>query len=138
MNEQLGMFPSGLSREQYNRLIILTEQASDSTSEKLLADAREHLSLTLQEYEKNPIINLRLATAIVQVIEQVVAGWNTLPSNARHWLAGALHYFSHSDDDEPDFSSPIGFEDDVEVLNACLNFAGLNHLCLNVEDFDEV
>ena len=132
MSKQLGMFPSGLSREQYDRLNSLIDLAADSTNEHILADAQQHLSLTQQEYEKNPIINLRLATAIVQVIQQVTEDWNSLSTNARNWLTGAFLYFSHSDDDEPDFSSPIGFEDDAEVLNACLKYARLDHLCLNV------
>ncbi len=83
------------------------------------------------------MINLRLATAIVEVIERVVGDWNSLPADARSWLAGAMHYFCKCNDDEPDFSSPIGFEDDTEVLNACLRFAKLNDLCLNVEDYDD-
>jgi uncharacterized membrane protein YkvA (DUF1232 family) len=86
---------------------------------------------------RNRIINLHLATAIVEVIERVVGDWDSLPANARSWMAGAMHYFSKSNDDEPDFSSPIGFEDDAEVLNACLRFAKLDDLCLNVEDYDD-
>lgn len=41
-------------------------------------------------------------------------------------------------DDEPDFTSPIGFEDDTEVLNACLRLAQLGALCLHPEDYDDV
>jgi hypothetical protein len=47
-------------------------------------------------------------------------------------------YFASCDDDEPDLSSPIGFEDDTEILNACLRFASLDDLCLKVEDYDSV
>ena len=41
-----------------------------------------------------------------------------------------------SEDDESDHLSPIGFEDDAEVLNACLRFANLPELCLKTEDYD--
>lgn len=54
----------------------------------------------------------------------------------RAWLAGAILYFAQSNDGEPDLTSPIGFEDDTEVLNACLRFAHLEALCLNPEDYD--
>jgi uncharacterized membrane protein YkvA (DUF1232 family) len=57
---------------------------------------------------------------------------------AQPWLAGAVHYFTSGSDCEPDFTSPIGFEDDVEVLNACLRLAGLSHLSLKPEEYDEV
>ena len=33
--------------------------------------------------------------------------------------------------------SPIGFEDDNEVLNACLRLAGRDDLCLKPEDYDD-
>jgi hypothetical protein len=47
-------------------------------------------------------------------------------------------YYANADDAEADLTSPIGFEDDVEVLNACLRFARLDELCLNPEDYDDV
>lgn len=83
------------------------------------------------------MINVRLASAIVSVLELVVSDWDSMQGNARWWMRGAMHYFATSDDDEPDFQSPIGFEDDAEILNACLTFAGRNDLCLNVEDYDD-
>ena len=50
------------------------------------------------------------------------AHWDRLPQHARPWLKGAMAYFAAADDDVPDFGSPIGFEDDCEVLNACLGW----------------
>ncbi|EDL62313.1 hypothetical protein [Gimesia maris] len=137
MNKQLGMFPSGLSHEQYDRLASLIDQVSGLAVDELLVSARQHLVLTQKVHAQNAIVNLRLATAIVEVIEQVIKDWDTLPANVQNWLSGAFCYFFHSDDDEPDFSSPIGFEDDAEVLNACLRFARLDDLCLNVDDYDD-
>ncbi len=64
--------------------------------------------------------------------------WETLAPNMRRWFAGAILHFASSDDDEPDFTSPIGFEDDAEVLNAFLRFAGYDDLCVNPEDYDDV
>ena len=59
-----------------------------------------------------------------------------LADASQFWLRAAIYYFAH-DDDEPDFSSPIGFEDDAEVLNACLRLAGRDDLCLKPEDYDD-
>ena len=42
-----------------------------------------------------------------------------MSANERSWLGGAVLYFTTSHDVEPDFISPIGFEDDAEVVNAC-------------------
>ena len=72
------------------------------------------------------------------VFEEVYLLWNGIPEAYAYWLKGAMLYFSSGNDDEPDFSSPIGFEDDTEVLNACLRYANLSHLCLKVENYDDV
>lgn len=47
-----------------------------------------------------------------------------------------MRYFATRNDNEPDFQSPLGFEDDAEILNACLKFIDRDDLCLNVEDYD--
>ena len=83
------------------------------------------------------MINARLAAAICDVIRSVVADWDNLPIAGQPWLRAAMYYFAHSDDDQPDFTSPIGFEDDAEVLNACLRFAEREELCLKPEDYDD-
>ena len=137
MGDQLELYPSGLTRSQFDQLSEFANRASGLDSAQLLDDARQHLEQTVVAHATNRMINLRLATAIVEVIEQVVGDWHSLPDNSRSWLAGAMHYFAKSNDDEPDFGSPIGFEDDTEVLNACLKFARLDDLCLNVEDYDD-
>ncbi len=137
MSDQLELNPSGLTRSQFDRLSEFAHRAGGSTPDELLRDARQHLDQTQAAHVTNRMINARLASAIVEVIERVVGDWDSLPPNAQNWLAGAMHYFSKSNDDEPDFDSPIGFEDDTEVLNACLRFAKLDDLCLNVEDYDD-
>ncbi len=129
--------PSGLIRSQLEQLSEFARRASSVTVEQLLSDAQEHLEQTRIAHVSNRMINERLATAIVGVMERVSGDWNSLPATARIWLAGAFLYFSDCNDDEPDFDSPIGFEDDAEVLNACLKFAQLDALCLNVEDYDD-
>ena len=83
------------------------------------------------------MINVRLAEAIIVQFMTATDHLSQLPTNEQYWLAGAMLYFSTLDDSEPDFSSPIGFEDDTEVLNACLRFAGLDQLCLRPEDYDD-
>ena len=138
MGEQLELTPSGLTRSQFDRLSEFAHRAAESTPNQLLDDAQQHLEQPRIAHAKNRMINARLATAIVEVIKRVVRDWDSLPPNARTWLAGAMHYFSKSNDDEPDLSSPIGFEDDTEVLNACLRLARLDGLCLRPEDYDDV
>lgn len=137
MGDQLDLYPMGLTRSQFDRLSAYVERASSTPLSDLRAGVEQHLEQTKLAHERSRLVNLRLATAISVAIGQTCDRWEDLSTNARDWLAGAFLYFAKCNDDEPDFDSPIGFEDDTEVLNACLRFAKLDDLCLNVEDFDD-
>jgi len=137
MDDQANPCQFGLSRDQCDRLSKLAEQASPISMDELIQQVRDHLEDTRTAYSSNRMVNVRLAAAIVETIETVMSRWDSLTAEHRNWLTCAFLYFSSTDDDEPDFESPIGFEDDTEVLNACLQFAELNDLCLNVEDYDD-
>ena len=137
MGDQLDLYPTGLTRSQFDRLSEFADRASDAPLADLLTGVQQHVEQTKLVHERNRLVNLRLATAIHEAIAKVAERWDELSAAARNWLAGAFLYFSKCNDDEPDFDSPIGFEDDTEVLNACLRFAKLDDLCLNVEDYDD-
>lgn len=138
INHQLELHPSGLTRSQFELLYQYAGDAEFKTPQSLLERASHHLAETRITYQSNKLVNVRLATAIRDVIETIVAQWEKLETSSSFWLAGAILYYASSDDDEADLTSPIGFEDDVEVLNACLRFAHLDELCLNSEDYDNL
>ena len=138
VSNQIEFYPTGIAPSQFESLSQCADQAAVISPDQLLEEANLHLEKTKKAYSANRMINVRLAAAIVGVIESVTNDWGSISANHRFWLAGAIHYFANGDDDEPDFDSPLGFEDDAEVLNACLQLAGLNKLCLNVEDYDDV
>ncbi|MCI0523636.1 MAG: hypothetical protein L0Y75_00095 [Acidobacteria bacterium] len=138
MKVQTQLYPDGLTVSQFNRLAKYANRASLFTPSELLAEANCHVDAASAAYQRNRLVNLRLAMAIRDTIEKLTAVWDEQSEAARPWLAAAILYFSHADDDEPDFNSAIGFEDDVEALNACLRFAELDDLCLNPEDYDGV
>ncbi len=103
---------------------------------ELMSRAAEYLRRVQNEAVRNRLVNLRLATALQDKFGVLILEWERLPEAARPWLAGAIYYFSAEQDDEPDFTSPIGFEDDVAVYNACVRFARRDEHCLAVEEFD--
>ena len=43
-----------------------------------------------------------------------------------------MYYFALDKDDHPDFASVHGFDDDVEVANVCLSFAGREDLKIDL------
>ena len=137
MSDQFELFPSGLAKSQLNVLTEYAEATAGLSPEQLVAEAKQHLEDAKTAYQSNYMVNVELAAAIAGSIESAIAHWDSLSESQRSWLSGAVRYFSSSDDDEPDFDSPLGFEDDVEVLNACLKFAGMEYLQLNAEDYDD-
>ena len=123
-------FPEGLTQNQMHTLNQYCKQASTLSLDAILRRSKEHLERVTSEQQVNPFINISLAEAIYDVFLKIACEWETLPNHARPWCAGMMQYFSTPDDDEDDFSSPIGFEDDVEIVNACLRLAGRDEWCI--------
>lgn len=137
MPEEGTLLPTGLSNTTMILLVELVDQHVSESVDTLLGRAREHLAAVRLTAAENPFINLRLAEAICDRLHLVATHWDRIPSHARPWLKAAIVYFEADDDEISDSASPIGFEDDCEVLNACLELAGRVDLKLNPEDFDD-
>ncbi len=138
MEKQLQMHPNGLRREQLETLTAYANSGDTLLPEALAKLASQHLSLAKQAHTENRMVNVKLCQALTGSIQGALDQWKTLTAARRYWITGAILYFSKCNDDEPDFQSPIGFEDDAEILNACFRFAGLDRLCVNPEDYDDV
>lgn len=138
MADQRIFLPTGLTRRLSRRLTEYAHSADGQTPAELLRQAENHLEAVRTAHRRNAMINVRLAEAICGVIRRLVADWDSLPVASQSWIGAAIYYFAHCSDDQPDFTSPIGFEDDAEVLNACVRLAGRDDLCLNTEDYDDV
>ncbi|MDB4373022.1 hypothetical protein N9Z53_04510 [Mariniblastus sp.] len=135
--EQKELMPTGLSSPQFKLLTELAERATSLDVKTLQQKVQAHLEATHRVHQRNRLVNVRLATAICETIESIFGTWNTISEGHQNWLRGAILYFADCDDDEPDFSSALGFEDDAELLNACLKHANLSDLCIAIEDYDE-
>ena len=136
MDHELSEQPNGLTRTQRRHLADCTARGSGSSVQQLRESALNHLAGTVEAHRQNALINIGLAKAICERVETVAGKWEDLTPIARFWLGGAIHYFVMSQDDESDHTSPIGFEDDAVVLNACLRLADLPVLCLTIQDYD--
>jgi len=128
------LFPVGLSEETFQMLLSCVEEVEHLSPQELLKRTEKHLNNAHIAYKKNPLVNIELADAIVECFRDVVQSWDSIPDHARQYCKGMMHYFVISDDELKDFSSPIGFDDDAEVMNACLRVAGLDKLCVNPEE----
>lgn len=136
MQMPLPLYPEGLDSYLVDALRNAVARSEGWELAPLLQKVHDHVEKARSLRAQNPMVHVRLAEAIAQVYGVVHDRWEQIPKGAHPWLKGAMFYFTEADDDDPDFSSPIGFEDDVEVLNACLHMAGLEELCLDPMDFD--
>jgi len=136
MAEQPGLMPTGISRKQFAALVEHASRSEAFEPTELRRRVQRHLDDSRIAHSRNRIVNLRLATAIAEVAESLLSEWESITKEQRNWFGGAILYFADSRDNEHDFSSAIGFEDDAEVLNACLKHAGRASMCIEIEDFD--
>lgn len=133
-----GLFPEGLTRKAFDMLGKCSKEFTDLSKVELLGNARAYLDNIRRAHEKNIFVNFKLAEAIFNTMESVVAQWDILPSFCQPWFKGMMKYFTLTTDLENDLTSPIGFDDDADMLNACLRLAGRDDWCINPEDFDDV
>ncbi len=132
------LFPPGLTQKEIDTLTTCSKEVANFQPERLLDQAEGHLKRIRMLHATNPHINVRLAEAIVRAFQEIFIDWKNIPPHARSWCRGMVQYFCLSDDDEHDFSSPIGLKDDAEIMNACLRLAGREDLCIDPEDLGDV
>lgn len=130
--------PLGLSRSQLVQLRRLADEVLECSILELQQRSREHVEQAGLAQARNSYVNASFAKAIADLVDAIVRDWDTWHPDAQYWLRGAIQYFVFSDDGEPDFASVIGFEDDAEVLNACLRLVNRHDWQLKPEDFDNV
>ena len=125
------LFPVGLSEELFDLLLKCAKETKRSLPSALLKDAEDHYQIAKAAYTRNPLIDINTAKAIISCFRAVVTRWNSIPDHAKPYCLGMMRYFVIKDDELKDLSSPIGFDDDVEVVNACLKLACLDELCFD-------
>lgn len=137
MPHQPRLIPHGLSRDQHSSLLEQASNAIGIEPSFAIDRVRFYLDQIRIAHSKNRIVNVRLAEAISVRLVELLQQWSDLPVDHKYWLGGAILYFLETGDHEHDFHSSIGFEDDAEVLNACLALTNRNSLCIKIEDFDD-
>lgn len=126
-----------LSRQQSELIYRMCEAYKDTPIQSLRERSAKHLEAARKAHGADSFVNLGMAEGLWGVLEQVAEKWDCIEASFQYWFRGAFGYFIADDDELNDFESPIGFEDDLEVLNACLRLAGMDDLMLDPKDFDD-
>jgi hypothetical protein len=124
-----------LNHHEQGMLSALAEMAGTRSHQDVRESLAQHAAWLQVQAETNTMINMSLARALAATLDQALLKTRNSPDHGR-WIKAAACYFIHVDDDENDLASPIGFDDDAEVVNACLRHVGLGNLCVKIEDHD--
>lgn len=106
-------------------------RATPATSATLRAGVTAHLAHARRVAAADPFVDIARAEQVAAACLALLDAWPTLDDDARSWVAAACLYFADSDDDEDDFASILGFDDDAEVVNHVAARLGLDvHIAL--------
>lgn len=133
----MDLFPEGLSRTQFELLSHCMQHAEAHSLAESLALLDRKLASVRHARLNSAFVNVALAETLAANLKKLTDWKVVTPDHAKPWCIGAIHYFLQDCDAVPDFASPIGFEDDVEVFNACARLAGTLDLIIRPEDFDD-
>lgn len=137
MSGSLFLEPTGLTSQVFAQLEQYYKALTPDSYDECIEKVRLHVEEARKKVSITATVNLPLAEAILNSFELLKEEWEELPPAGRTWLCAAMIYFAEADDaDQHDFFSFLGFEDDAEVLNACLALVGKKSLSVNPADFD--
>ncbi len=130
------LLPEGLNNSIATRLNECVTQARKATPDELVVQSSHHLEAARLAHSKDPLVDIQLAEALHVAITRLFADWDRVPRHVRPWCKGMVAYFVSPTDDQHDWRSCVGFDDDAEVINACLRMADREDLCVNPEETD--
>ena len=79
-----------------------------------------HLEHVRDAARENEFVDAAEAIRLHMLLADALESWDDLDAEQRSVLTEAVTYLVRTDDDEDDLRSPIGFEDDAEVVEAAL------------------
>ena len=115
---------------------VLADYVQDVTAAELAAESalvHQHLARVVEAAETRDFVDLKLAQVVGDVLFALLEAAADYTARERALLSGAIRYFSEHDDVSGDLTSPTGFEDDAEILNAVCNFLGRTDLAVDYD-----
>lgn len=100
---------------------VLAGYIAESTLEELEAERAAiaaHLDRVRAVADERDFVDLQLAIRIADVLTALLDDAGGYTARERALMRGAIRYFCQHDDVSGDLTSPTGFEDDAEILNA--------------------
>ncbi|MCB1000380.1 MAG: hypothetical protein R2713_12315 [Ilumatobacteraceae bacterium] len=115
---------------------VLAGYIAESTLEELEAERAAiaaHLDRVRAVADERDFVDLQLAIRIADVLTALLDDAGGYTARERALMRGAIRYFCQHDDVSGDLTSPTGFEDDAEILNAVSAYLGRGDLLLETD-----
>ena len=117
-----------LSEELFNIMKRCIEKCSSLPETYLFSACEKHAKDAKEEFKKNPLVDFEAAEKIAAAFAAIQGSFKSLSEEQQKALKAAMYYFALDEDEDADFESFLGFDDDVEITNVCLSFAGRDDL----------
>jgi uncharacterized membrane protein YkvA (DUF1232 family) len=130
-NSMFSGFDNLLDSKLHNLFIPLCVELPKSDVETLKKAVIEHVGEVEKALRYNEFLDLPTARKIAGILIQLLDDYSNLSHRERKLVVGATNYFVRSQDDQPDLTSLLGFDDDIKVLNYVLERIGRSELRVN-------
>ncbi len=94
------------------------------TADTLREQVQSHLDAARAAAAQDAFVDLATAQSIAGVLFELLNDLHKMSAHDRSQVQQACAHFCETDDEEPDFASVVGFDDDLEALNRCLDRIG--------------
>ena len=121
-----------LNEKYYKTFTQLISESKRYKAKYLFEACSQHADHALEKSKESPIIDFESAEKLAAVFKTLEEKWPTLNEKIQDNFKAAMYYFAISEDEEDDFTSFTGFDDDVEILNACLKYAEIDDLIIEL------
>ena len=123
-----------LSKEEIRILNIFDPDTDVEMLENYMQDAEDHLREMKIAAAAGDPVDLEMGQRIFGTFLKIEDDWEKFSHEQQMFFCKAIRYFSCEDNEIPDLDE-MGFEDDMEVLNVALEFAGRKDLMLDPMKF---
>lgn len=134
MPEQLSLFGDQLSPGVDELFRELAVPVKKGELESIKAEIWQYVEKIVKAQRKNEFLNADLARKISETCIYLLDSYTKYPKDQKALISGAVKYFLLCGDQDSDIGSPLGFDDDAEVLNYVLNKIGRKDLLIDIEE----
>ncbi len=119
-----------LPEELFVAMKRCVEKCSSMPEHYLFSACNKHAKDAKEEATHNDKVDYESCQKLAESFNALRSDFGAYSEIVQIALKAAMYYFALDEDDEPDFDSLHGFDDDIIVANVCLKFASREDLTI--------